>query len=270
MRLGILLLMLYTYMLPAIGQNHVPDMTLERDFAAQVKSIDEFMARFNGVETNPEVKTDSLRRDNILALFDYDMPHNGLDDEAFRSLLTRFARTSINSGCKLSLDGHETYAEADCIVKYIGKEQHITLIMVREQTDKGTLRWAIAGLKGLEQMGLYDEKRMTISPVDHELHFMSLQDFFQENRDIVPSMRSVNKDIDELSMFFGLCLAKAIEFEFVNDLKFHFTAVPGFVFTVEEKGRRGINSGWLITRLLEMHSGDEKESYVKHLFGLER
>ena len=270
MRLGILLLMLCTCMLQAVGQNHLPDMTMERDFAAQVKSIDEFMARFNGVETNPEVTTDSLRRDNILALFDYDMSHNGMGDEAFKNLLMRFSRIAIESDSKLSIDGPGTYAEADCLIKYAGEKQHITLIMVREQTDKGTLRWALAGLKGLEQMGLYDEKRIIISPVDHEIHFMSLQDLFQENCDIIPSLRSVNKDIDELSMFFGLCMAKTIEFQIVDDLKFHFTEVPGFVFTVEEKGRRGVNSGWLITRLLEIHSDDEKQSYVKHLFGLER
>lgn len=253
-----LMIALFACTIQAMGQNHVPDMTIERDFVAQVKSMDEFMARFNGEEVNPELHTDSVRRDNIIALFDYNMSHNGMSDESFKNLIREFTISAINSDTKLSITSAGVYAEAKCLIKYAGKKHHVTLMMVREETSKGGQRWAINSVSGLEDLGLYNEKRVTISPVDHEIHFMSLQDFFQENRTIVPSMRSKEKGIDEMSMFFGLCLANAIEFEYVDELKFHISDVPGFVFIVEEIGREGTNSGWLITSLYKTDSEQEK------------
>ena len=47
---------------------------LDEVFNATVKSVDEFMARFNGLENKPSVANEGeSRRNNILALFDYTM-----------------------------------------------------------------------------------------------------------------------------------------------------------------------------------------------------
>ncbi|MBQ6063477.1 MAG: hypothetical protein IJK87_07575 [Prevotella sp.] len=261
---------LFACFFQAKGQNYIPDMTTERDFAAQVKSIDEFIARFNGDESKPDLSSDSLRRDNIINLFDFQMSHGGLDKESFKKLIQHFTASALNWKGKLSITGKGTYAEAKCKVKYKKKDYHITLIMKREKTQKGGQKWAIYRVKGLSTLGLYSDKRLTISPVDHETHFMSLQDFFQVNKQIVPSMRSNDVEIDELSFFFGLCVANAIEFAFVDELRFHFTDMPNYAFVVEEKGRPGTNSGWLITKVKRVGSESEREIYINELIGKDK
>ncbi len=261
---------LFACFLQAKGQNSIPDMTTERDFAAQVKSIDEFLARFNGDESKPGLSSDSLRRDNILHLFDFNMSHAGLNKEQFLKQLQGFVDAAINWDGRLSIMSKGTYAEAKCRVKYKKKQYFVTLLLQREKTQKGGQKWAVTKVKGLSSLGLYNDKRLTISPVDHETHFMSLQDLFQANKQIVPSMRSNEVEIDELSFFFGLCVANAIEFELVDELKFHFTDLPNYAFVVEEKGRPGTNSGWLITSIKKLSSVTEKDAYIKELLGIIR
>ena len=224
------------------------DVNLKRDFQAQVKSIDEFMARFNGEESKPGIAgTADGRKENIISLFDFRMSHGGLSDAAFRKKVLAFADAATAWNGRLTITSAGTRAEARCKIKHAGKYHHIILTMKMDRTTKGELRWAVDEISGLEKLGLYDEKRLTISPVDHETHFMSLQDFFQANHRFTPSMRSAGRKIDELSFFFGLCVAKAIDFIQVDELKFRFTDIPGYTFTVEEIGRQGTNSGWLIT-----------------------
>lgn len=258
---------LFACMMQAKGQSSFPDMITERDFAAQVKSIDEFMARFNGDESKPGLSSDSLRRDNMLHLFDFGMSHGSLTKEQFRGRIQDFINSSVNWAGRLSITSKGTYAEAKCRVKYKKKQYFVTLLMQREKTQKGGQKWAVTKVKGLSSLGVYNDKRLTISPVDHETHFMSLQDLFQANRQIVPSMRSNEVEIDELSFFFGLCVANAIEFDLVDELKFHFTDLPDYAFIVEEKGRPGTNSGWLITKVKKLHSDKEKSDYIDELLG---
>lgn len=256
---------LFAYSIQAMGQTHLPDMTLEMDFAAQVKSVDEFIERFNGKETKPGIKPENRHRDNILSLFDFKMSHHGLDNESFKKQLSDFTKSAVN--WNLSLSDRGTLAEAECLIKYAGKQYTISILLKRDSTNKGNNKWGIEGVNGIEKLGLYDKKRVTISPVDHETHFMSLQDFFQSNRKLVASLRANDKSIDQMSFFFGLCINKSIDFVRVENLKFHFMGMPKYNFVVEEIGREGSNSGWLITKIFNTPSPTDKEKYYKNLLG---
>jgi len=251
------------------AQTMLPDPTLAKDFAAQVKSVDEFMARFNGAETKPDVRTDSLsRRDNILSLFDFSIKHEGVPFDEFKAQLTDFANTVCSWQSKLELKDSPAWAEVACSMAYNKKTYKITLLMQKESIDGSKSRWGIAGVKGLKKAGVYNDKLATISPVDHEVHFMSLIDFFQANKQLAPALRSKKKGIDEFSLFTGMMLAGGLKFVSVDDVKFHFLAVPNYVFTVEEIGRQGTNSGWLITRFQKLND-KEKEEYINNLLGIE-
>lgn len=266
----LLILALFACIMQAKGQATLPDITIEEDFAAQVKSIDEFIARFNGEETKLGLHSDSLRKENIFHLFDFNMSHGGLNKEQFIQLIQGFVNASLKWNGHLSITSKGTYAEAKCRVKFKKKLYFVTLLMQREKTQKGGQKWAVTKVKGLASLGVYNDKRLTISPVDHETHFMSLQDLFQANKQIVPSMRSNEVEIDELSFFFGLCVANAIEFELVDELKFHFTDMPDYSFVVEEKGRPGTNSGWLITKIKKHNSSKDKDAYINELLGIKK
>lgn len=267
MRWMLSIFVLFACVWQAKGQFLAPDATLEQDFMAQVKSLDEFAARFNGWETKPGLPLDSLNRQaNILSLFDFNISQGGLTTDEFKKELLDFVHAVLSWGELLSVTNENAYAEAKCRIEYNKRAYYITLLMKREITDRKTNRWAVSGVKGISSLGLYSDKRLVISPVDHETHFMSLQDFFQLNPKVTPSMRAKDREIDELSFFFGLCVTKAIKFVQVDDLKFHFMDVPGYIFVVEEIGRRGTNSGWLITQLKKA-SMSEKKQYKMTLFG---
>lgn len=255
----------FAWVLSVMGQGYIPDPSLARDFAAQVKSINEFVARFNGDEAKPGLSLDSVDREkNLVSLCDFNMPHRGVSDEAFRKKLRDFIHTIINWNGRLSITEKTVLAEALCKIKYEGKEYRFTFILQREKMSNGNMRWAISDVKGVSALQLYSEKRLTISPVDHETHFMGLQDIFQENRKIVPATRMSGRNLDDMSFFFGLCVAKAIHFIQVDKLKFHFMDIPGYVFTVEEIGREGTNSGWLITNIQKMDD-NVKEEYRQNM-----
>lgn len=251
------------------AQTALPDPTLAKDFAAQVKSIDEFMARFNGTETKPDVRTDSLqRRDNILSLFDFNIKHEGLSFDEFKAKLLDFSNTVCSWNSKLGLKDVRAWAEVSCSVSFNKNTYPITLIMHKESINKEKSRWGIAGVRGLKKAGLYNDKLAIISPVDHEVHFMSLTDFYQANKQLTPSLRSKDKRIDEFSMFTGMILAGGMKFVSVNEVKFHFLEVPNYAFVVEEIGRKGNNSGWLITKFQKLDDMG-KEEYINNLFGIE-
>lgn len=249
------------------GQTTIPDTSLERDFANEVKSIAEFVGRFNGDESKPDVASDSLwRSHNIASLFDTKMSHKGLSDEAFLQQIKDFVSSVCDWDGKLTIESN-AFAEATCIIKYKGKKYDISVVLKREKTAKGDNKWAVAGLKGMSSLKLYSNKRMAISPVEHEIHFMGMADFFGGNCSRVPHIRSNDKEIDELSFFLGLCIAGAITFVKVDELKMHFVGLPGYVFSIEEITRKGDNSGWLIT---DMQKADDnaKMEYINNLLGI--
>lgn len=60
------------------------DVTLAHDFNARVKSINEFIRRFNGEERHPDLIGDTTRTRNLLTLFDYQMEHAGMNEMQFK------------------------------------------------------------------------------------------------------------------------------------------------------------------------------------------
>lgn len=253
----------------AWGQAVLPDLGFAQDFAAQVKSMDEFMARFNGDESKPGIhKTSLRRRDNILALFDFNIGHGNLTNNDFKKKLSDFTEAVCSWKSRLDLKDASSWAELLCSVKFNNKTFPVTLLMQKENIDNNRSRWAIVCVKGLKEAGLYNDKLSTISPVDHEVHFMGLQDFIQNNRLLCPSLRSKNKTIDTFSMFVGMLVSGNLHFVSINEVKFHFLAVPDYAFVVKEIGRNGPNSGWLISNFWKLDNKG-KEKYENNLLGID-
>lgn len=250
---------------PAVSQT-VPGMALNADFAAQVKSIDEFICRFNGTETNPEIKKDSSwLENNLIALFDFQMSHEGLSETDFKQLITGFVRQVMEDRTKLHITDSSMWAEIQSDIKAGGKKKSVTLVLRSEVYGDNHVRWAIVGAKGLVESGIIDtSKYYSISPVEHEIHFMSLDNIFRQNRSDIMGYRGKDTPIDELSVFLALAMTGYIEFETVTQLTIHCLEVPGYVFTVNEQGRRGYNSGWLISKLAPLKEND-KQQYIKKL-----
>lgn len=250
-----------------VGAQNVPDMTLNSHFEAQVKSIDEFISRFNGAETHPEVVCDSnQRRNNIIALFDYRMSHDSLSADVFRRLVAGFVTKVMESGVTLKLTDADMWAEAQSSMTIGGKKKVVSLILKSETYKGNYVRWAIAGVRGLVDAGVIDtSKYYAISPVEHELHFMSLDGIINGNRTDIMGYRSKKAHVDELSVFLSLVMTGKINFGMVEELTIHCLEVPGYVFTINEQGRKGTNSGWLISKLTKIDDGEKKKYITKLL-----
>lgn len=250
------------------AQNVLPDCTFEERFAAHVASMDEFMSRFNGDESKPGIEADSLNHIyNIIHLFDSNIAKRVESVDTLKKEMMDFATTVDHWEQRLALKDSHAWGEAVCRMKYKKKVIKVTLLMHLDSIGNGRSRWGIDGVKGLKEAGIYTNNLLTISPIDHETHFISLEDFFELNKDLIPSLRTRRHTIDELSLLMGLAMAGDIQFEYVEELKFHFLEVPGYAFCVEEIGRDGYNSGWLITRF-EKLGEKEKVEYLNNLFGL--
>lgn len=244
----------------------ISNTTLNTDFAAQVKSIDEFICRFNGTEANPEIKKDTnWRTNNLMALFDYQMDRTGLSDNEFRNLLTGFVNQVIANNVTIQITDAAMWAEAKSCITIDEKKISITLVLQSETYNENLVRWAIVGVRGLTQADIIDTtKYFPISPVEHELHFMSLDDIFQRNHSEIMGYRGKDVHIDELSVLLALAMVGKIRFNEVDKLTIHCLEVPGYVFTINEQIRSGNNSGWLISKLITLKEKDKKQ-YIQKL-----
>lgn len=239
----------------------LPDEMLNRDFAAQVKSMNEFVARFNG--------TDSTYKGGVVRLFDYQMSHDGMTDTEFRQHISDFVQMVEQGSLHIRLTDGGMYAEVKTMATVCEKAVPLTLVLHSETYQGDYVRWAIVGAKGLAAAGIIDTSRVaTISPVEHELHFMTIDELFtHDNCQHIMAYRGSGVRIDELSVLLTLAMTDKIRIRQVDDVTLHCMDIPGYVFTINELGRRGDNCGWLITNLKKMNDND-KTIYLKQLFGL--
>lgn len=251
------------------AQNSIQDHTLTDDFHCEVKSLEEFQMRFNGLESKPSVKSDSLvRRNNIINLFDFKMNKGNLTKEQFDNKINAFVDSVLLNNVDFNITNVGLWAECKTKIKYKGSIKTIFLILQSEKTDKDLYRWAIIGVKGLEKSGIINSRFYTISPVEHEVHFMGLYDSINENFSHAYGYRSRNAKIDELSVFLTLVSTESIKYDSIVEQIYHYVDIPGFVFSIKEIVRKGSNSGWLISAFDQV-TNDEKIKYVKKLFGYE-
>ena len=243
-----------------------PDMTLDKDFAAQVKSIEEFIQRFNGVESHPELKGGD-RIVNILALFDNKMNREGLPDSAFKKKVMDFVQQVNANGSKIKLTDDAFYAEAGITANISGKSLSLSIILQSQTYNKDRIRWAIVGVRGLAKAGIIDTEHFYgISPVDHETHFMSIGDIFTHNAPEIIGYRGKDTKIDELSVLLTMTKLGKVRIVCVNQLTMHCLEIPNYVFTINEEGRSGGNSGWLISNVTKINENKKKE-YLTKLIG---
>ncbi len=243
------------------------DPSLSRNFRAEVKSLDEFAARFNGAESHPEISDDSLMNlQNIKALFDLEKVIGKDDRSQFTSYAMSFCDSIFTYNIRFSLCDSNVFALAKCKVKFENRDRPISLILVQEKTSDGYTRWGIAGVKGLVKSGIIKAKKFyNISPVEHEIHFMGLSDILNHNTHKAFGYRSLNNSIDQLNVFLTLIQTGLIEFEIVDNLEIYCMNVPGFIFIISEVLRESTNSGWLISDLFPATS-EEKKQFINNLF----
>lgn len=216
-----------------------------------VKSLDEFGARFNGDESHPDLNS---RIANLAALCDVSVD----SPEPLQNQMLAFCDSIINNDVRFSLLSPGFCAEAECTVTYKGKSIPLYIILQQQHPDGRDVRWAIKGIRGLLKAKIIEtENYLDISPVDHELRFMALTDVINENPRYSFRYRTMDAPVDQLSVFLTLVHEKLMKVESVDNVRFYCGDVPGYLYIIEERGDRTKKSGWTITGIVPASDEDK-------------
>lgn len=245
----------------SFAQTILPDVTLDHSFSVYVKSVNEFMQRFNGEELHPNVKkTDAdSRSKNLMWLFNFDVK----DKTKMLPKMQRFIKRVVDSGTQLNFNDSTWFAEVGIVAKYKGQNVSLMLYLRTDPTPKPNYCWKLCGLKGLDKTGLFTPgKQSGISNIEHELNFAELQSIFKNDKANLFNYISTHNHIDQLSAFLALCKTGQMSFVQVEKVGFVFTSVPDYIFRIKEYGRRSDNAGWLISSFEECN---DKQTFINKL-----
>lgn len=231
------------------------DSLSENSLQQRVKQLDEFVERFNyhidhkgNTVANP--LDQKSRKKYILALMDVEMLKKA--DSSKRQLIDKFLSVVCGDSSKfwlLSLKSENWYAQADCKVTFKKKPNKMTLILKMEQSKEGNFRWSVTDLQApFIDLSPKDSTKF-LTPISHELNFMQLAQFTQEYAQSVSMLHLLGKKPEAVSIFYYLVKNKELQIDFVEHIRYHFSQIQGFYFTVKHFERKNGNVGWLIEDL---------------------
>jgi hypothetical protein len=255
----------------AYGQVRQPSIskTQESDFAFEVKTIDEFIERFNNdqytlirqyLETKfPNKKLG--RNELVRTLFNYEEP---LWD---KTLAAEFVKTVCDTNNEKFLDFYSDswYAQAECLVKYKGVSKIVTItlqVMVSDRT--GAAKWVICGARApfLDFSKKLDPKKF-LNPISHATDFIGLKKAMEDKMYMRNYLTEQFKE-SHLNKYLAALASGEIVFQQINNITYHFLSLDNWLFTVKNYVRPGRNSGWLIQSITKK-TKTEKEEYKKNI-----
>lgn len=239
----------------------------QTDFAFEVKTIDEFIERFNNDQytlirqyleqrfPGKEVK----RIDLLRSLFNYQDPlWSQADALAFTNDVLELKNEKF-----LDFYSDSWFAEAECKVKYKGVPKKVRITMQVFVSDRtGAAKWVICGARAsfLDFSNRVDSKKF-LNPISHATDFIGLKRAMDDHV-FVRNYLSEGFKESHLNKYLAAVATGDIVFEQVTSVNYHFLSIPGWLFTVKEYRRPGRNSGWLV-QSLSRKSDEEKKEYLK-------
>ena len=222
-------------------------------YDSHVKSLDEFIQRFNGREINQLASQNQINkvRATRFSLFDYELLKNSDRNDSVPSLYEKFIFDVETDSIMISIEDSHNWVEAKCGFSWKNTSKSLSLKLQLEEYDNHCWRWCIIGVNGLKDSGLLDQEGiLQISPVEHELNFIGLESLFLHDSLKFVKTRKIGKSIDELSYFYGLVYSGLLKYDRCDSVEFHCKQIPGYSFIVKEINRlKSSNSGWLIVSL---------------------
>ncbi len=258
----------------AMSQFVVNDGILDTLFNARVKSLDEFISRFNGEKISTDISaSDPLRREkNILALFEKDslVAHQeeyGDKNDLFAAI-TDFVKDVAKNNYRLDLEKDSMiFAVAEMKMKYAAKERDVKIVLRYEPVGDDVYGWKIAGVSGLVECGIIDTSTVRIfRPVDNEMNFSTITPTVNAQNNQITQYRSVVTDINQTSYFLALCAVNKITAVQCKSVVYHILSIDGYAFEISRFDRMDKNNGWLISKFQRLDNKN-KEEYLKKLLG---
>jgi len=244
----------------------------ERDFAWEVKQIDEFIDRFNDTDTiyiktfskNNELPSELSRKGLLISLFNLEDENLNTDD------LNDFIY-QVNDPEKpvyLNFFDKDWYAKLICSVTWKGKPEHVTLTMKVKKYPDGSSKWVITGVNAdflkiqrtndslanssLKAIPPANDTTTSLHPYSHATDFMNIGKVSTDKVNIINYFSPPTKpNTDELMTFVNEILNNRLAINSTISLTYYFFQVRGWSFEVRQFNRHSENSGWLISKLIK-------------------
>lgn len=233
---------------------------------ARVGLVDEFIKRFNGDISHPDISQEetSLRKNNILFLIL--PPQNVANLDSMYNEAVKFAEAVITSSVRINFSDSIWFARAKCKGVLEGKSVSFDIYLNVEHRKDDMYKWVISKADGI----LFDitpkdsVKNIMLYPDDHETKFISLGRMTKEQPYNVARFVSKGTRYDPTSVFQYLVNSNKLKISHVEDLEFIFTQIPGYVFTIKYFERESNKLGWLINKF-DIKSPAEKVALLQSL-----
>lgn len=242
-----------------------PEAELQR---ARIGLVDEFMKRFNGQESHPDLKPavcDSINR-NLLWLFDQEqfMNESQQRQDSIRTEILNLIEVIDSDSVKLNYSDTTWTAIAHCKGLLFGKPEKFDVFLTVQARGDDMYKWVVNAVEGdcfnISPKNASDN--IIISPDAHETKFISLNRIAKEQPRNIKLFLSKNMEYDQTSVFAYLVYSGKLKIEYVERLEFIFLQVPGYAFHIQYFDRQSNNSGWLISNFYRF-SDSEKASFRK-------
>jgi hypothetical protein len=249
----------------------------ERNFAFEVKQIDEFLERFNYEKGSLIISYVKLNYPGTI--IDRESLVQGLFNRQNKSWiktdLDSFFQTITDESKPVYLDfyDHDWYAEILCKFKYKGRTVDVVILMKIQQASNGGAKWMIVNAysrlfspeSSSYKLPVKRTGRKFLNPMSHATNFISLSKALNDKPNILDYLDSNFLQSGSSRAFVRELLNNQLQYQYVKEIKYHFLQVDGWIFTVNYFNRQSINSGWLINRL-DRATDKEKAAFRRSLF----
>jgi len=232
----------------------------EKMFLLRTKQFNEFIDRFN-YKTNfhgepvDSVFMAQISREKMLSfLFDLADPRFDPSGDGYSAgyvdEVKAFVKDIIQHDRKIFKYSGKIVAEARSRVIFKGSTVTIHISLIQEIVDHTKVKWVIKDVRGeVFNFLLTDTMYIRfIPPSSNETDFMNLKRALE---DIHYLQYYAVKDYepDYLTLFFYMINTGQMKFEYVEEIIYHITDIPGWYIKVKNFNRVDMNSGWLISNV---------------------
>lgn len=246
----------------------------EKIFLARTKQFNEFLDRFNykttftGEPIDSTFSTKIPRSNMVNALFDLKDKRTDPASKDFSGnyidLKNRFVGEVVTKNLQITRYSGKIIAEARSRVVYKGANQNISLFLSQEPVGESRIKWVILDVKGEIFNFLKTDTTYIrfIPPSSNETDFMNLKRAL-EDISYLQYYAGREYEPDQLTLFFFMVNTGVLKFEYVEEVIYHITDLPGWCLKIREFNRNELNSGWLISNLSE--NTLERYEYIRAL-----
>lgn len=229
--------------------------------------VDEFFDRFNGKELHPDIPAtkENSRKDNLMMLFNLSQ-FSSKNDNKFAEA-SEMMDVVIKNSTNIHFSDSTWVALAHCKGTMNGKSVKFNIFLTVQQRKKNMYKWVITKADGR----IFDitpnntNDNIMLYPDDHETNFLSLKRMSSEQPCNVLDFTRRGFRYDMTSVFTYLIYNCNLKIDYVDELEFIFTQVPGYIFHLKYFEREKNNAGWLISKFYKA-SEQEKSVFLNTLY----